>query len=138
MKYTCPVCGFDGLEEPAADFTICPSCGTEFGYTDFLRGHDDLRARWIAKGMRWHSTVIPAPSDWERVKYEQLRNIGVLDYKPTAEGTQPQPEISFIDLGMRARVVKVPDASIVRVDIQSHLVKIGRMFTQAIRTPAHA
>jgi predicted RNA-binding Zn-ribbon protein involved in translation (DUF1610 family) len=41
--YTCPVCGFQGLSEPAYDehyctfFEICPSCGTEFGYDDAIQ-----------------------------------------------------------------------------------------------------
>ena len=36
-NYICPVCGYDGLEEPPYDETglgnydICPCCGYEFG-----------------------------------------------------------------------------------------------------------
>ncbi len=50
MRYTCPVCGYACLPSPATDYTICPSCGTEFGYTDFTAGHAQLRAAWIAAG----------------------------------------------------------------------------------------
>lgn len=88
MKYTCPVCGFDGLEEPPVNFTICPSCGTEFGYTDFIRSHDDLRARWITKGLQWYSNVIPPPPQWNG--WEQLRRSGHITYSPAAEGTQSE------------------------------------------------
>lgn len=42
---------------------ICPSCGTEFGYTDATTTHQQLRARWEAGGRRWHSRVMAAPTD---------------------------------------------------------------------------
>lgn len=58
MPYTCPVCGFNGLDEPPYSpdghglFEICPSCGFQFGVTD-----DDLgisfrewRESWVAAG----------------------------------------------------------------------------------------
>lgn len=77
MNYICPVCGFGGLSEPPENFVICPSCGTEFGYTDFMRTHDELRRRWIDGGLKWHSRVIPEPPNWERRKYAQLKNIGI-------------------------------------------------------------
>jgi hypothetical protein len=75
----CPVCGYDGLDEPAFDdvgapsFEICPSCGTEFGYDDARTPHPALRAEWVAKGMPWHSRVTPPPPDWNPVK--QLRPV---------------------------------------------------------------
>jgi hypothetical protein len=64
MRYTCPVCGYDQLLYPPTDYNICPSCGTEFGYTDFTRDHAELRMHWIDGGMRWHSSRIPAPPQW--------------------------------------------------------------------------
>lgn len=39
-KYTCPVCGFDGLKEAPygpnqePSYEICPNCGFEFGFDD--------------------------------------------------------------------------------------------------------
>ena len=44
-KYICPICGYDGLDEPAYDetnnfdpsFEICPNCNCEFGF-DLERG----------------------------------------------------------------------------------------------------
>lgn len=62
--FTCPVCAFGGLEYPAEDFTICPCCGTEFGYHDTIRSHAELRAEWIRRGAHWHSRVIRPPMLW--------------------------------------------------------------------------
>lgn len=60
---TCPVCGFDELdEEPWRDGSgsqeICPSCGVQFGYEDACGGdigrrrefYEQRRAEWIARG----------------------------------------------------------------------------------------
>jgi|HubBroStandDraft_4_1064222.scaffolds.fasta_scaffold111671_1 hypothetical protein len=57
MFYQCPVCAYPELESPPIDYTICPSCGTEFEYHDARRTHHELRKIWIREGMHWHSTV---------------------------------------------------------------------------------
>src|ERR1700678_4028583 len=65
--FTCPVCGFTGLTEApydehgCASFEICPSCGTEFGYDDANRSHEDLRKAWLAAGKTWWSQTIKPP-----------------------------------------------------------------------------
>ena len=75
----CPVCGYNGLHEPAYDrfgcssFEICPCCGTEFGYQDAGRSHESLRAEWIANGMPWWSDARKAPPDWNPL--QQLRSL---------------------------------------------------------------
>lgn len=73
--YVCPVCGYDGLarapyypdEWGSPSDEICPSCGTQFGYHDAgtrydtvkrAARHEQLRAKWIAGGMRWWSSEI--------------------------------------------------------------------------------
>ncbi len=76
MKNACPVCGYDGLNEPAytdgeASFDICPCCGVQFGYGDASIKHDVLRARWIDNGMRWSSDSPGPPPDWDPIA--QLR-----------------------------------------------------------------
>jgi len=76
--YTCPVCGFDQLDEPPARFSICPSCGTEFENDDYDVSHAELRRRWIAAGARWWSAHDPIPDGWSPV--DQLRRSG---YDPT-------------------------------------------------------
>lgn len=72
--YTCPVCGFAGLEEPPERFSICPSCGTEFENHDYDVSHAELRRQWIAGGAEWWSNYDPTPENWSPV--EQLKNIG--------------------------------------------------------------
>jgi hypothetical protein len=57
------VCGFD-LKKPAVDFTICPSCGVEFGYADVGRSYNFLRNEWIEYGAMWTSTVVSPPKGW--------------------------------------------------------------------------
>lgn len=47
--YTCPVC-FYGMDYPAADYYICPRCGTEFGLDDEDMTYQELREDWIALG----------------------------------------------------------------------------------------
>ena len=68
MKFTCPVCGYDGINEPSLAWAICPSCGVQFNYTDAGRTHVELRATWIAYGMQWASEVIPTPPGWDPLK----------------------------------------------------------------------
>lgn len=82
--FVCPVCGYPGLtEEPwtmgpeydSPSYETCPSCGTEFGYTDFRPGraerHErqrELRSAWIAASRPWDDlSSYPTPSElgWE-------------------------------------------------------------------------
>lgn len=67
MSYTCPVCGFDELDDPAYDennlpsFEICPCCRFQFGDDDdveinegiFMQReetHTAYRMKWIDNG----------------------------------------------------------------------------------------
>ncbi len=72
--YTCPVCGYDQLEGPPRDWNVCPSCGTEFGYSDRGRSYDTLRAHWIEGGAKWSMPWRPVPPKWNPTS--QLCNIG--------------------------------------------------------------
>src|SRR5258708_5352604 len=73
MKYDCPVCGYDELEEPAEYFSICPSCGTEFENDDEQFSHDELRQNWIASGAKWWNPYVTPPLNWSPIS--QLRNV---------------------------------------------------------------
>src|SRR3954465_9513755 len=81
-EYTCPVCGYDQLMRPPAEFTICPSCGTEFSYTDATATHEELRNAWIRSGMHWHSRRRNPPPGWNpalqllRAGYGFTTNVG--------------------------------------------------------------
>ena len=63
--YTCSVCSFSGLEAPTRDFVICQCCGTEFSYDDFKCTHAELWSRWISRGAKWSSSLVPPPDDWD-------------------------------------------------------------------------
>jgi len=53
MSFTCPVCFYDKLEEPARNYNICVCCGTEFGSDDEMVSHEELRSIWMVTGARW-------------------------------------------------------------------------------------
>lgn len=63
-QYTCPVCAYSEMPDPAEEGNICPCCGTEFGYDDDGVSHRQLRDEWVANGAPWFSTVIAAPINW--------------------------------------------------------------------------
>src|SRR6266436_998163 len=63
MTYPCPTCGYP-LSAPIEDSDICPSCGTQFGYSDSGRTYAELRENWIQLGANWHSRIWPAPRGW--------------------------------------------------------------------------
>jgi len=72
--FLCPVCGYNQLQHPPVEGTICPSCYTEFGYDDSRRSYAELRAEWIANGSQWEGiNVMPPPFGWNPV--EQLKNL---------------------------------------------------------------
>jgi hypothetical protein len=67
--HTCPVCGYSALSKPPEDDEICPSCGTQFGYSDsgpepIAEIHAGLRKYWMDKGAKWQSKRIPEPFLW--------------------------------------------------------------------------
>jgi hypothetical protein len=67
MTHVCPVCGYDRLRRPPADFLICASCGTEFGLDDDDRSVEELRHDWLAAGAPWWSTTTPPPAGWDPI-----------------------------------------------------------------------
>lgn len=74
MSLTCPVCGYDKINEPTLKWSICPSCGTQFGLSDNGRTHAQLRHDWIYGGAAWQDDYILPPPYWSPIS--QLRNIG--------------------------------------------------------------
>jgi hypothetical protein len=81
MSYLCPVCGFDGLEEPPYSpsgnglYEICPCCGFQFGVTDDNQGisFHEWREAWIDRGMPWDKGSSDPPIGWNPSR--QLRNL---------------------------------------------------------------
>jgi hypothetical protein len=102
MNYTCPVCFYDKLQEPARDYNICVCCGTEFGSDDDVASHEELRSMWIAAGARWFFGQ--APVLWN--PWLQLAEKGVqlpysvqvvfaggkpMDFRSNAQTTRAKP-----------------------------------------------
>jgi hypothetical protein len=69
----CPVCGYE-LDTQPINHSICPCCGTEFGYQDRGRSYEELRSSWIDRGAQWWSPVDPLPTNWN--PSTQLRRAG--------------------------------------------------------------
>lgn len=97
-EYPCPVCGY-GLSKPATDFTICPSCGVEFGYSDAGISHSELRKEWISFGAPWSSRVEPRPIGWnpwdQLIKTRLAGDIpwqyGIVVSEVTSQTSAPRP-----------------------------------------------
>lgn len=72
-QHTCPVCGYDRLQEAprsksgGASFEICPACGFQHGVSDDDDGitFEEWREDWISRGMEWSSKGIPCPKSWQ-------------------------------------------------------------------------
>jgi len=58
------VCGYSGLEHPPQDFTICPSCATEFELDDEVKTHEELRLDWLSAGAPWFDISVHPPAGW--------------------------------------------------------------------------
>jgi hypothetical protein len=79
----CPICGF---RIAPVDFTICPSCGTEFGIDTLDHTSQELRDIWISNGPRWESTVDDPPDNWN--PWQQLVAAGLSYAIPFYVGVQ--------------------------------------------------
>ena len=92
MAYTCPVCGYPGLDEPAVDTTgeptyaICPSCGTQFGADDLTVSHEALRQAWVSDGPHWWSEVKPPPPGWDGRAQLAAAGLSLPSTPPDARG----------------------------------------------------
>lgn len=83
MKFTCPVCGYKGLDEPAYNeygdpsYEICSCCGFEYGFDDHSEGYtfQSYREKWINEEYSFHNKN-NMPRDWSEAKAkEQLLNL---------------------------------------------------------------
>jgi hypothetical protein len=80
--YMCPVCGYDGLQEPPYDektgdpsFNICPCCGCEYGYDDATDvAKEKFLKKWINGGAVWFNPDLKPP-DWNLKS--QIKGIGL-------------------------------------------------------------
>ncbi|RST50676.1 hypothetical protein EJI01_21390 [Variovorax sp. MHTC-1] len=85
LSFMCPVCGYPDLNEAPYDsfgcatYSICPCCGTEFGYDDSEVSHSVLREKWVNGGMKWWSEYLPSSTNWNPVR--QLEEAGLASGK---------------------------------------------------------
>lgn len=112
----CPVCGFDGLDEPAwvensPSDDICPCCGVQFGYDDMRRDaserearHAELRGGWVSEGCRWWSSSRQAPPAWdprsqlERAGHDVPNIIPAPASRPPTDRSKPTPPDRGVEL----------------------------------------
>lgn len=71
----CPVCGYNRLEFPPENFSICACCGTEFGYDDRALTREELTREWVRNGFPWFDQAEPKPAGWN--PYLQLLRAGL-------------------------------------------------------------
>ncbi len=81
MRYRCPVCMYDSLPYPPADYHVCPCCGTEFGNDDAEYSLEQLREMWVAGGANWFFGK--PPTGWN--PWRQLIDAGQAAYVPKYE-----------------------------------------------------
>lgn len=74
--YNCPVCGYDQLDKPPNNFSVCACCGTEFEADDFDRTHSELRSEWIEKDMPWFSRSTLKPKNWNGYRQLIIADLG--------------------------------------------------------------
>lgn len=104
-EHICPVCGYDNLEFPPRDFSICACCGTEFDYDDKILTHQQLRKEWISKGFPWFDKGEPQPENWEPIVQLERAGFGA-DIREITASRPPhekQGEIVPIRLGLSSK-----------------------------------
>lgn len=129
MNYTCPVCGYNQLRFPPRDFTICPSCGTEFGNDDFELTYNEIRQRWIAAGAQWFSDALPRPNDWD--PFKQLKYV-ILNEALAGEHTS---KAAFSVVG-QGPMIKPTTSQVIAPD--NDYVPLSRIFSIASNRQALA
>lgn len=90
--HVCPVCAYPYMLDPPVETNICPCCGTEFGFDDFDRSHEQLRTEWLGRGAPWFSHATPPPILWDPIK--QLAVAGLISLATVApvNNTRETPE----------------------------------------------
>ncbi len=73
-EYACTICGWYTEDKPWGEdgqsptFEICPRCGVEFGYEDYIpESADAYRKAWVEKGKPWFDKRIQTENETEEV-----------------------------------------------------------------------
>jgi hypothetical protein len=96
---TCPVCAYNKLEFPPADFSICACCGTEFGYDDRVLTHAGLTKKWVRQGCPWFDQDEHKPVGWN--PYLQLIDGGLGWAVPFDFRLELQANLTFTNSGVQ-------------------------------------
>ncbi len=124
----CPVCGYPDLESQPVNHEICPSCGTQFGYDDYLRSHAALRQEWLSSGAQWFLKGYQ-PYCWNA--YRQLENAGLIriEQEPktkTTVGIVNRPSVKFDYVKFRDANVRTVN---LKLDFSTLFERNGRLAT---------
>lgn len=85
MRYVCPVCMYDNLDEPPYNdegyglHEICPCCGFQFGYDDYpdkIPSWTEWRKKWIDDGCEWYAESQLPYKEWSL--FDQLKKLQAL------------------------------------------------------------
>ena len=106
MNYQCPVCGYKELSQPPRDDTICPCCGTHFGYHDYATRYEELRALWISKGAQWFSRTRQQPPGWDAFKQLWESGLGYQNQGPEEIDTSNDYVLDSLDFAQATKVVR--------------------------------
>ena len=107
---TCPVCGYDQLEFPPTNFSICACCGTEFGYDDRVLSHQELTQEWIDAGCKWFDQGEPQPPQWNA--YEQLLRAKLIESDTNLDATASMKDIEVVASKVTILKPRIPHATL--------------------------
>ena len=90
-KYICPICGYDGLEEPPYDeigeasLEICPCCSFKYGFDDnnLWETFESFREKWFANNLDF-ADKNKKQKNWNVIK--QLNNLSGFLFKKGIKG----------------------------------------------------
>ena len=105
-NHKCPVCGYKQLSQPPRADTICPCCGTHFGYHDYATTHEELRARWISKGAPWFSRARQQPADWDPMVQLWESGFGFQNGAPDEIETISEYDVESLDFAQATKVTR--------------------------------
>ncbi len=141
MPYQCPVCGYIELPEPPRNFSICPSCGTEFGFDDANVSYADLRRKWILHGAQWFSRARhPSPgwNPWMQLIAAKLNYATQFRIEVRAEqssGTRQIPDGALVP-GMQLNAATLDYATQFQIELRAEQSSGTRQIPDGALVPA--
>jgi len=130
QKFICPVCGFDGLNEPAHDnhgcgsFEICPSCGTEFGYDDSKRSHGELRQAWLNSGAKWNGRAATPPASCGDTSSDTNSTAIILQALGKAGIKRPGKDVTIVSYNKMMKISLAAAADLEKENISAEVIDL--------------